>query len=76
MGLQGELVDVLQSNVMELIDEICLDDVLLHLGSLFPPVRLLEWQVAVVHEPPKGDSSIDHGFVAIGLFSQPSYLAF
>src|SRR5208337_1168883 len=75
MGLQSELIDVFKANISEFIDQICLDDVLLHLGSLLSPIPLLQWQVAVANEPSEGDGSIDHGSVPCGLSAQSDDLA-
>jgi hypothetical protein len=58
MGLQDDFVEVFQPIIVERIDEICLDQVFLYLGSLFPPVPLFQWQVTVFDEPFKGDCSI------------------
>ena len=38
MGLQDDPVEVFETIVCEEIDEVCLDQILLDLGSLFPPV--------------------------------------
>jgi hypothetical protein len=46
---------------MERINDICLEQVFLDLGSLSSPVPLLEWEVAVSDEPSEGDRSVgDH----------------
>jgi hypothetical protein len=48
--LQGVLVEVFESYILERDDQICCDDQLLHLGSLFSPVRLLQRQVRMLSD--------------------------
>src|SRR6266567_1577889 len=63
MGLQDDFVEVFQSVIAERIDEICLDQVLFHLGSLLPPLPLLQWQVAVFDEPLECDCTVNNGLI-------------
>jgi hypothetical protein len=46
MGLKDDFVEVFQPVIAERVDEVCLDQILFDLGSLLPPVPLLQWQVS------------------------------
>src|SRR5216683_6245931 len=63
MSLQGELIDVLKSVFIELLDEIRLDEVLLHLRSLLPPICFLQRKEAVANEPSERHGNIGCGSV-------------
>jgi hypothetical protein len=69
--LQGELIEVFEANILEWIDQICLDDDLLHLGGLFPPVRLLKWQVLTAHTSIPREGELDYLAEAETAFAPP-----
>jgi hypothetical protein len=48
MGLKDDFVEVFQPVIAERVDEVCLDQILFDLGSLLPPVPLLQWQVTAL----------------------------
>ena len=70
MGLQDDFVEVFKTIVSKRIDEICLNQILLDLGSLLPPVPLFQWQVTVVDEPFKGDRSVWDHLIPAGASTQ------
>jgi hypothetical protein len=51
MGLKDDFVEVFQPVLPEPVDEVCLDQILLDLGSLLPPIPLLQWQITMFDEP-------------------------
>src|ERR1700678_455522 len=61
VALKDGLIKVLERYTFKRNDEVCRDDELFDLGSLFSPVRLFQWQVAVADKPSEGDGAILDG---------------
>src|SRR5260370_40584487 len=76
MSVQGKLVDILEPVFIELLDEIRLDEILLHLRSLLPPICFLQRKEAVANEPSEGYGHIDCGSVIGDRPRDPGDLAF
>jgi hypothetical protein len=76
MILQSELVEVLQADRFKLVHEIGLNQILLDLGRLFSPVRLLQWQITVANKPSEGHGPVFYGSILNGLSGKSDNLAF
>jgi hypothetical protein len=57
VALKDIFIKFLERYTFKRNDEVCRDDELLYLGSLFSPVRLFEWQVTVTDKPSEENSA-------------------
>jgi len=76
VDLQREFVEVLKRNVFKFIDQVALDQPLLHLGRLFFPLRLFQRKEAVANEPSEGHRTVVQNSVSVGLSAQFCHLPF
>lgn len=73
VGLESDLIDVFEPYTAESIDEVGLDEKLLHLGRFFFPVRFFQRQVAVLDKPIEGDAAVSYNPIFCDLPVSPDY---